>query len=89
MLTKEEFRVKFDSLIEANQKTLRVMRGASDVHSLNMDKVMEGGQRVFPNYDPGLLSHIADSLRAGKQVAISAAGPDKVMVLAALGLFRS
>ena len=88
MLSKEEFRLKFDGLIQANQKTLRVMRGASDVRSLNMDKVMEGGQQMFRNYDTGLLTHISACLEAGKEIAISAAGPDNLIVFAAVWLFR-
>jgi len=89
VMTKEEFRRSFDALVQNNTKTLRIMRGAADVHSLDMDKVMEGGQKSFANYDPTMLSHISTALRAGKQVAISAAGRDNLLVFAAVGLFRT
>ena len=88
MLSKEDFRLKLNGLLHANPKTVRVMRGATDIHSLNIDNVMEGGRQEFPNGDPGLFTHIAACLRTGKEVAISAAGPDKLLVFAAVGLFR-
>jgi hypothetical protein len=88
MMDKPTFTVKFQELLWRNPTTLRVVRSAEEVNSLNMQTVMSAGTRTFANYDETMLAYIEECLSLGKEVAINAAGPQKVMVIAGKGLFR-
>jgi len=90
--TKAVFKSRFQRLLADNPKTVRLMRSAEEVNSLDMERVMASGASAvctFENYDEALFAFISKCLSEGKQVAITAAGPRKLMVTAAHGLFRA
>ena len=89
--TKAVFKFRFQKLLADNPKTVRLMRSAEEVNSLDMKKVMAAGPsavRTFENYDEALFVFISKCLSEGKDVAINAAGPQNLMITAAHDLFR-
>jgi hypothetical protein len=90
MMSKEEFKRRFQEMLEQNPKTVRILRSSSDIDSLDDNKLMAGDYdyRTFANYDESMLVFISKALADGKEVAIQAAGAQNLMVHAATGLFR-
>jgi len=90
MMSKEEFKRRFQELLERNPKTVRLLRSSSDIDSLDDNYLMafDYDYRVFANYDESMLVFISKALADGKEVAIHAAGAQNLMVHAATGLFR-
>ena len=77
-------------LVAANPQTIRIIRSPDEIDSLDMNKIMgAGGPKIFDNYDEAIIVFISKSLAEGKEVAIQAAGAQKLMVHAARGLFRN
>lgn len=88
MMSKEEFKRRFQELLERNPNTVRILRSSSDIDSLDDNRLMAGDYRTFANYDESMLVFISKALADGKEVAIHAAGAQNLMVHAATGLFR-
>src|SRR5437016_2947278 len=87
-MDKAAFKRRFQELVESNPRTVRLMRSAEEVNSLDMKKVMAAAPRTFENYDEAMLLFIEKCLSEGKEVAINAAGPQNLIITAALDLFR-
>lgn len=84
-----EFNNRFRELVEGNPTRVHIIRGASDIDSLDITKAMAAGPHAYDNYDENMLAYISACLSEEKEIAIQAAGPDKVIVHAARGLFRT
>ena len=87
-MDKETVQRRFHELVESNPKTVRIIRSSDEIDDLDMDKIMASGMpNVFENFDEAMLAFISKCLAEGKDVAIQAAGNNKVIVHAARGLF--
>lgn len=76
-----DVRVKLEKLSGIYPNHLRVIRSAHDVDTLDiLNADMHG---PFDNSDTGITDTIESALSAGKQVAVQAAGPNKLLVLTA------
>jgi len=88
MANTKEFRIKLNELLVKYPKNLIIIRNETDLGRIDIEKVMKNPLKDFFNTDDELLPHIIQCLQAGKEVAIQAAGKDKVLVFAAIGLFK-
>lgn len=88
-MDKEAAKRRLHELVAGNPQRVRVIQSEREIHDLNMDKVVAGGAlNIFDNYDEAMFAFISKCLAEGKEVAIQAAGPTKLMVHAAHGLWR-
>jgi hypothetical protein len=88
-MDKEAAKRRLQELVAGNPHRVRIIRSEHEIDALNMDKVVaEGALNIFDNYDEAMFSFIFKCLAEGKDVAIQAAGPTKVIVHAAHGLWR-
>ena len=89
-MDKETAKRRFQELVAANPQTILIIRSPDEIDNLDADKLVgAGGPNIFENYDEAMLAFISKCLAEGKQVAIQAAGAQKLMVHAARGLFRN
>jgi hypothetical protein len=88
-MDKEAAKRRLHELVSGNPDRVRIMRSEREIEALNMDKVVAGGAlNIFDNYDEAMFAFISKCLAEGKEVAIQAAGPTKLIVHAAHGLWR-
>ena len=88
-MDKDAAKRRLHELISGNPDRVRIIRSEHEIEALNMDKVVAGGAlNIFDNYDEAMFAFITKCLAEGKEVAIQAAGPTKLIVHAAHGLWR-
>jgi len=88
-MDKEAAKRRLHELVSGNPDRVRIIRSEHEIESLNLDKVVAGGAlNIFDNYDEAMFTFISKCLAEGKEVAIQAAGPTKLIVHAAHGLWR-
>ena len=69
---------KLKELGQEYPKTLKIMLSEKDIDSID---IMSGDHRSFDNSDSYMMDFISQQLAAGKEVAIQAAGSDKLLIL--------
>jgi len=88
-MDKEAAKLRLHELVSGNPDRVRIIRSEREIEALNIDKVVAGGAlNIFDNYDEAMFEFISKCLAEGKEVAIQAAGPTKLIVHAAHGLWR-
>jgi hypothetical protein len=88
-MDKEAAKRRLHELVSGNADRVRIIRSEREIEALNMTEVVAGGTlNIFDNYDEAMFDFISKCLAEGKEVAIQAAGPRKLIVHAAHGLWR-
>lgn len=88
MIEKDEFHRLLDDIVKKSNESVRLILREQDLRSINSDSLASATTRTFPNYDDSLLITVSELLSKGNQIAIQAAGPDELLVLAAPNLFH-
>lgn len=85
-MTKEEFIVELSEIARNYSGSFVIMRSSKEVEKYI--RSLEGAEmRDFVNFDPIVLVEIRKRLDSGMQVAIQAAGKDRILFIAKAGLF--
>ena len=77
----DENKVRLNQLLAQFPGQLRMLRSPNDVNDLNVENIELHGP--YDNGSSLVISAVEEALRKSKQVAISAAGPDQLLILIA------
>jgi hypothetical protein len=88
IIEKDEFHRMLDDIVKKSIESVRLILREQDIRSINSESLSSATTQTFPNYDDSLLIAVSELLSKGNQIAIQAAGPDELLVLAAPNLFH-
>lgn len=86
-MDKDAARSRLQEILLENPNTVQLIRSAEDFRRL-IGRFDPLASQIFDNFEEAMFQFISNALREGKEVAIQAAGPHRVIVHTARNLLR-